>query len=38
MGLGVRGVRTPDENAGEIGVVGVGGGFAVREELRGIEG
>ena len=31
-GMGVRGVLTPDYNAGEIGVVGVGRGFAVRVE------
>ena len=32
-GLGVRGVLTTDDTAGEIGVVGIGRGFAVRGEV-----
>ena len=38
MGARVKGVPTPDDAAGEIGVVRVGGGFAVREDIEGVEG
>ena len=32
-GLGTRGLLTPDDKGGEIEVIAVGGGFAVREEV-----